>query len=46
MPAVQKDLPDADYYCLSQDPISKVFATGVRAEPWQKGLQQLFLLQN
>lgn len=43
--AVQKDFPDAVCYCLSQDPIAKVFATGVRALPWQEGLKQLFLTE-
>lgn len=39
---VQKDLPEAEYCCLSNDPIPKVFETGIAAYPWQAALQQFF----
>ena len=39
---VQKDFPEAEYYCLSNDPIPKTFKNGIKAFPWQKALQQLF----
>ena len=39
---VQKDLPIAEYCCFSNDPISKVFESGIAAYHWQTALQKLF----
>ncbi len=38
---VQADLPEAEYCCLSNDPISKIFETGISAYHWQEGLKKL-----
>ncbi len=40
---VQKDLPDAEYCCFSNDSIPKVFDPGIAAYPWQAALRQFFL---
>ncbi len=40
---IQPDFPDAEYCCLSNDPIPKIFSNGVKAYPWEEGLTRYFL---
>lgn len=40
---VQKDLKDAEYWCISNDPIAKVFDNGIHADYWQHALPILFV---
>ncbi|MBT9583255.1 ATP-binding protein [bacterium] len=43
--AIGHDLPDAEAWCMSRDPVPK--KTGnVQVYPWQEGLQKLFPLDN
>jgi len=35
---IQKDLPEAQYCCLSNDPVPKIFESEIFAYPWQQGL--------
>ncbi len=39
---VQKDLPQAEYCCISNDPISKIFDNGIMADYWQVALKKFF----
>ena len=39
---VKKDLPDAEYCCISNDPIPKIFENGICAYHWQAALQTFF----
>jgi len=39
---VKKDLPEAEYCCLSNDPIPKVFENGIAAYHWPTALQTFF----
>lgn len=40
---VQKDLPEAEYCCFSNDPIAKAYEKGIMVYHWQAGLKKFFM---